>query len=169
MCGRFAVKQSSTELAMELDAVLTDSAPEYPKYNVCPTNQIAVCISVNGTRRLGGMRWGFIPTSYDTPDSGPLIINARSETIVTKATFASLFELVDVSYPCLATMNGRWMERLGCALHLQYRSKFDGGGWYLANVGKWNSETGYLCGHYSSVCREHVSFTPSDAAYFIAA
>ena len=62
MCGRFAVKQTSTELATELDAVLTDSAPEYPKYNICPTTQIAVCISVNGTRRLGGMRWGFIPT-----------------------------------------------------------------------------------------------------------
>ena len=88
MCGRFAVKETSEELANELDAVLTDSAPTYPNFNVCPTNQVAVCISVNGTRRLGGMRWGFIPTSYASPDSGPLIINARAETVVTKGTFA---------------------------------------------------------------------------------
>lgn len=102
MCGRFAVKQASTALATELDAIATDSVPAYPSYNVCPTNQIAVCISVNGTRRLGGMRWGFIPTSYDALDSGPLIINARSETIVTKAVFAQSIR----TRRCIIPMSG---------------------------------------------------------------
>ena len=102
MCGRFAVKQGSTELAMELGAVLTDSAPEYPKYNVCPTNQIAVCISMNGNRRLGGMRWGFIPASYPTETAGPLIINARSETVASKSTFAEAVR----TRRCIIPMSG---------------------------------------------------------------
>lgn len=102
MCGRFAVKQTSAEIATELDAVWTDSVPIYPNYNLCPTNQIAVCISINGIRRLGGMRWGFIPNSYESETSGPLIINARSETIVTKGTFAQSIRM----RRCIIPMTG---------------------------------------------------------------
>jgi putative SOS response-associated peptidase YedK len=34
------------------------------------------------------MRWGFIPTWYKTPTDGPLLINARAETIAQKPAFA---------------------------------------------------------------------------------
>ena len=33
------------------------------------------------------MRWGFIPSWYKTPTSGPLLINARAETIAAKPAF----------------------------------------------------------------------------------
>jgi len=33
------------------------------------------------------MRWGFLPHWYKTPNGGPLLINARSETIATKPAF----------------------------------------------------------------------------------
>ena len=89
---------------------------------------------------------GFIPKSYDTPDAGPLIINARSETIVTKATFAQSIR----TRRCIIPMSGyyEWQVDggLGCHILPTIPTKgFDGGGWYLANVGRWNSETGYLC------------------------
>jgi putative SOS response-associated peptidase YedK len=33
------------------------------------------------------MRWGFLPAWYKTPTDGPLIINARSDTVATKPAF----------------------------------------------------------------------------------
>ncbi|MEL6701411.1 MAG: SOS response-associated peptidase [Pseudomonadota bacterium] len=61
--------------------------PPTPNYNVCPTNQIAVVTSDDGTRRLRPMRWGFLPHWYKTPSGGPLLINARAETIAEKPAF----------------------------------------------------------------------------------
>ncbi len=58
-----------------------------PNYNVCPTNQVHVVTGSEGARRLGAMRWGFIPHWYKTPSDGPLLINARAETIAEKPAF----------------------------------------------------------------------------------
>jgi len=58
--------------------------PDCPNYNVCPTNQIHVVVP---GRRLTSMRWGFIPQWYKAPNDGPLLINARSETIAQKPAF----------------------------------------------------------------------------------
>ena len=55
--------------------------PEGPNFNVCPTNQVAVATSGETGRRLQPMRWGFLPHWYKTENGGPLLINARSETI----------------------------------------------------------------------------------------
>lgn len=60
--------------------------PDVPNYNVCPTNQIAVCTG-GEARRLQAMRWGFIPHWYKKPNDGPLLINARGETIAEKPAF----------------------------------------------------------------------------------
>ena len=38
-------------------------------------------------RRLRAMRWGFIPHWYESPTAGPLLINARSETVASKPAF----------------------------------------------------------------------------------
>ena len=58
-----------------------------PRYNVCPTDPVAVIIAAQGRRRLGPMRWGFIPRWYKTPTDGPLLFNARAETIAEKPAF----------------------------------------------------------------------------------
>jgi putative SOS response-associated peptidase YedK len=42
-----------------------------------------------GQRRLGAMRWGLIPHWYKKPNDGPLLINARAETIAEKPAFRS--------------------------------------------------------------------------------
>ena len=62
--------------------------PDVPNYNVCPTNSIHVVMGGdNGARRLTSMRWGFLPTWYKKPNDGPLLINARAETIAEKPAF----------------------------------------------------------------------------------
>lgn len=61
--------------------------PPLPNYNVCPTNRIHAVISAEDGRRLVAMRWGFIPHWYKTPADGPLLINARAESIAEKPAF----------------------------------------------------------------------------------
>ncbi len=89
MCGRFA-------LTLPHDAVarLFDAAPDPsliargPRWNICPTQEVEAVISTGGARRMARMRWGFIPRWYKAPNDGPLLINARSETIAEKPAFA---------------------------------------------------------------------------------
>jgi putative SOS response-associated peptidase YedK len=87
MCGRFAHTLPHEAMARLFDATLSNDLPEVPNYNVCPTNPVAAVISGDGTRRLTALRWGFIPAWYKKPNDGPLLINARAETIATKPAF----------------------------------------------------------------------------------
>ncbi len=61
--------------------------PQGPNYNVCPTTEVHTVRSAEGIRQLAPMRWGFIPHWYDKPSGGPLLINARAETIAQKPAF----------------------------------------------------------------------------------
>lgn len=87
MCGRFAITLPNDAMARLFDATLSNDLPGVENYNVCPTNAVASVTSVGGVRRVQPMRWGFVPSWYDTPAAGPLVINARSETIATKPAF----------------------------------------------------------------------------------
>jgi putative SOS response-associated peptidase YedK len=69
------------------DAALANDLPEVPDYNVCPTQRIAVAVSKEGRRLVRPMRWGFLPRWYKSPTDGPLLINARAETIAGKPAF----------------------------------------------------------------------------------
>ena len=64
-----------------------NNLPDPVNFNVCPTNQIAVATSEEGQRRLQPMRWGFLPHWYNAENGGPLLINARAETIAKKPAF----------------------------------------------------------------------------------
>ena len=84
MCGRMAVTLPHDAMAQLYQATPANDLPEIPNYNVCPTDPVAVVVA---GRRLLSMRWGFIPTWYKTPSDGPLLINARAETISDKPAF----------------------------------------------------------------------------------
>jgi putative SOS response-associated peptidase YedK len=87
MCGRFTITHPNEALAALFDASLGNDLPQGSNFNVCPTNLVAAVTSDGGTRRLRAMRWGFIPAWYKAPNDGPLIINARSDTVATKPAF----------------------------------------------------------------------------------
>ena len=84
MCGRFAITIPQDALVNLFHATPANDLPSTPNYNVCPTTLIHTLIAANGMRQLKPMRWGFIPKWYKTMAGGPLLINARSETIVEK-------------------------------------------------------------------------------------
>ncbi|MEM7522499.1 MAG: SOS response-associated peptidase [Pseudomonadota bacterium] len=110
MCGRFALTTPLNSVAEIFDAVVdpalvdvlsasgeqedeqgsADAASPLaaPQYNICPTQQIAVIRAGAEGRTLSALRWGFLPSWYKAPNGGPLLINARSETLATKRAFA---------------------------------------------------------------------------------
>ncbi|MDU8942162.1 SOS response-associated peptidase [Ovoidimarina sediminis] len=88
MCGRFVITEAADEMARLFEAIPANDLPQVPNHNVCPTNQILVVLGGEG-RRLTSMRWGFIPHWYKSPGDGPLLINARAETIAEKPAFRS--------------------------------------------------------------------------------
>ena len=87
MCGRMAITLPHDAMAQLFGAVPDNDLPEVPNYNVCPTTQVATVHTDGDTRRLRAMRWGFLPHWYKTPSDGPLLINARAETIAEKPAF----------------------------------------------------------------------------------
>lgn len=68
-------------------AAPANDLPDVPNFNVCPTVQVAAITANDGARQYRPMRWGFIPHWYTKPNGGPLLINARAETIAEKPAF----------------------------------------------------------------------------------
>lgn len=87
MCGRMTLTHPNEAMAAMFAATPSNDLPEPPRYNICPTMPVGVVCSDLGQRRLRAMRWGFVPSWYKSPTDGPLIINARSDTVATKPAF----------------------------------------------------------------------------------
>lgn len=74
-------------MAQLFEAAPANNLPDVPNYNVCPTTRIHAVRAEGGQRLLQPMRWGFLPHWYKTPTDGPLLINARAETLAEKPAF----------------------------------------------------------------------------------
>ncbi|SFB58291.1 Putative SOS response-associated peptidase YedK [Rhizobium sp. NFR07] len=93
MCGRYALTQKPADVLGALDVV--DFEADFPaRFNIAPTQPILV---VTQADRLPGSnlperkaqlaRWGMIPGWVKDMKDFPLLINARSETAIDKASF----------------------------------------------------------------------------------
>lgn len=87
MCGRMTLTHPNDAMAQTFGAAPSNVLPDGPQYNICPTQDVVVVTSNDGTRHLRVMRWGFLPHWYKSATDGPLLINARSETIADKPAF----------------------------------------------------------------------------------
>lgn len=90
MCGRFVRKSTLTEIRDEFDIGEIQWAWE-PSYNVAPGQEVAA-VTGNGENKLVSLRWGLIPFWAKDEQVGYKMINARSETIAEKKTFAQLLK-----------------------------------------------------------------------------
>lgn len=88
MCGRFALTLPNDAMAQLFAARPANDLAEVPNYNICPTMPVHVISATSGMRHLGMMRWGFLPHWYQSETAGPLLINARAETLAQKPAFA---------------------------------------------------------------------------------
>lgn len=88
MCGRIAITLPHDAAASLFGAIPAQGLPPVPRYNVCPSQPLAAVVSSGGARHLGPMRWGLVPRWYRHPGDGPLLFNARAETLADKPAFA---------------------------------------------------------------------------------
>lgn len=132
MCGRFTITHPNDALAALFAAVPGNDLPQGPNYNICPTNPVSVVTPDGGARRLRAMRWGFIPAWYKAPNDGPLIINARSDTVATKPAFREAIR----TRRCIVPASGfyEWSEGAGGARLPWYFTRADGDPMALAGV-----------------------------------
>lgn len=85
MCGRITLSSSGRELAEKFEL---EQEPELaPRYNIAPTQDMAIVRAQEGVRALSLARWGLVPSWAKDPAIGNRMINARCETVATKAAF----------------------------------------------------------------------------------
>ena len=132
MCGRITHTHPNEALAALFDARPGNDLPVGPNYNVCPTDTVAVVTSEVGQRRLRAMRWGFVPGWYKAVNDGPLIINARSDTLATKPAFRAAVR----ERRCIVPASGfyEWSEGEKGARLPWYITRTDGAPMALAGL-----------------------------------
>lgn len=85
VCGRFSLTpRAIPELASLFDIAPVEMAG---RWNIAPTQSIAIVRQIRGTRELTRARWGLLPAWIRHSARTPLLINARSETIAEKPAF----------------------------------------------------------------------------------
>lgn len=104
MCGRF-VAVSSTELLVARFHVDEVAAERAPSHNIAPSSDVASLIDHDGRRRLGLLRWGYVPSWAEDPARGVRPINARAEGAAT----ARMFRGALARRRCAVPMDG-WYE-----------------------------------------------------------
>ena len=119
MCGRFALL-AKRDLARDyLDLAELDDLTE--RYNIAPTQPILVVVA--GERQEPGsnlperkamlVRWGFMPGWVKDPRDFPLLINARAETAIGKASFRAAMRHRRVLVPASGFFEWRRPEDKG--------------------------------------------------------
>lgn len=82
MCGRFALTDAPEEIAALFGYLDAEDFP--PRYNIAPTQPIAIVRIMHGARRFALVRWGLIPSFVEDPKKFGLLINARGESVATR-------------------------------------------------------------------------------------
>ncbi|WP_417308119.1 SOS response-associated peptidase [Devosia sp.] len=85
MCGRYAATLPPEQLAELFQLLNTIAFP--PRYNIAPTQPIAVIWEQQARRTIQLVRWGFVPSWVKDPREFTLLINARAETMAEKPSF----------------------------------------------------------------------------------
>lgn len=96
MCGRYTLTRQE-DLIEEMEAVLDPEVEKNqwwkPRFNVAPTQDAPVVTLRDGVRTIEMMRWGLVPFWAGKPGAKPpLMINARIESVDTKAMFRDALE-----------------------------------------------------------------------------
>lgn len=109
MCGRYLSLSSPDDLAerFQVDEVRLERSE--PRYNVAPSTGVPAVIDHQGERRLGELRWGFVPRWAKQLKGSPRPINARVESVATNRMFSTSFK----RHRCILPADGfyEWLDR----------------------------------------------------------
>jgi putative SOS response-associated peptidase YedK len=85
MCGRFALTATAEEVRALMGYL--DAVDFPPRYNIAPTQPVAIVRLERGERRFALARWGLVPSFVTDPKNFALLFNARSESAADKPAF----------------------------------------------------------------------------------
>lgn len=108
MCGRYTLYTEREVLARRFEVELPELAPSY---NVAPTQSVVAVRMRQGGRLAMTMRWGLVPFWAKDGEQLPQMINARVESVATRAAYRDSFR----RRRCLILADGfyEWEKRLG--------------------------------------------------------
>ena len=102
MCGRVVSTRPTRALAGVFGAETALDPEDHPDWNVAPTAPIRAVAEDDQGRRFGRYRWGLVAKSAPRVGAGPLMINARAETVASKPVYARLL----VRRRCIIPVDG---------------------------------------------------------------
>jgi putative SOS response-associated peptidase YedK len=85
MCGRYTVTATPEVLRALFGYPEQPNFP--PRFNIAPTQPIAIVRLVDGKRQFALIRWGLLPSWVKDPKTFALQINARGESAAEKPAF----------------------------------------------------------------------------------
>src|SRR5262245_56264663 len=135
MCGRYAVTSAPEAIRGLFGYPEQPNFP--PRFNVAPTQPIAIVRLMEGKRQFALVRWGLLPSWVKDLKTFSLLINARGESVVDKPAFEAAMK----RRRCLVPADGfyEW-KTVGTRKQPYYvRAK---SGAPLAFAGVWETWTG---------------------------
>ena len=135
MCGRYAVT-SAPEAIRALFGY--PEQPNFPaRYNVAPTQPIAIVRLVDGKRQFALVWWGLLPSWVKDPKNFSLLINARGESLTDKPAFSAAIK----RRRCLVPADGFYEWKTSRAGKQPYFVRAKSGG-PVAFAGLWETWMG---------------------------
>ena len=91
MCGRFTLASNLERLGRNFNN-LQMQMEFSPRYNIAPTQDVAVIANTKDVQTVEFFHWGLIPSWAKDPKIGSRMINARSETLTEKPSFRNAYK-----------------------------------------------------------------------------
>ena len=135
MCGRYAVTSAPEAIRALFGYPEQPNFP--PRYNIAPTQPIAIVRLVDGKRQFALVRWGLLPSWVKDPRNFSLLINARGESLTDKPAFSAAVK----RRRCLVPADGFYEWKAGKAGKQPYFVRAKSGG-AIAFAGLWETWMG---------------------------
>jgi putative SOS response-associated peptidase YedK len=135
MCGRYTLISAPEAIRILFGY---GEQPNFPaRYNIAPTQPIAIVRLVDGKRQFALMRWGLLPSWVKDPRAFSLIINARGEGVADKPAFRAAIR----RRRCLIPADGFYEWKAGAPRKQPYFIRAKSGA-PLAFAGLWETWIG---------------------------
>jgi putative SOS response-associated peptidase YedK len=139
MCGRYAITTAPEAIRQLFGYPEQPNFP--PRYNVAPTQPIPIVRLEQGARHFALVRWGLIPSWVEDPRNFSLLINARSDNVLTKPAFRNAMRY----RRCLIPADGfyEWQEIGGAVRRPFFVRRKDGAPFAFAGLWEvWSGPNG---------------------------
>jgi putative SOS response-associated peptidase YedK len=108
VCGRYTNTAGPEELNDRFRVPISSDAGTR-RFNIAPTEQVLAIVSPKGQPEAQLLRWGLVP-SWSKAIDGPLMINARMETVATKPAYRRLIPRAERRALQLADGYFEWLK-----------------------------------------------------------